>query len=87
MAPSYSIMEVALPRMPILCSMERLTKPLRRSLRSGADSAGRNFGTRNSEMPRLPAGASGSLASTKCTMLSAKSCSPLVMKILVPVRP
>ena len=32
-----------------------------------------------------PGGASGSRASTRCTMLSVKSCSPAVMKILVPV--
>ena len=50
----------------------------RRSLRSpGAPSAsGRNFGTRNSEMPRLPGGASGVRASTMWTMLSVRSWSP-----------
>ena len=70
--------DVALPRMPILCSMAPLAKPLRAP-------SGRNFGTRKSEMPRLPAGASGSFASTRWTMFSARSCSPLVMKIFVPV--
>jgi hypothetical protein len=45
----------------------------------------RNFGTMNSEMPLVPAGASGSRASTRWTMLSVKSCSPAVMKILVPL--
>ena len=34
------------------------------------------LGTRNSEMPLLPAGASGSRASTKWMMLSVRSCSP-----------
>eukprot|EP00962_Isochrysis_galbana_P027365 scaffold8599_cov110-Isochrysis_galbana.AAC.9 len=36
-------------------------------------------------MPGVPGGASGSLASTQCTMLSVKSCSPHEMNILVPV--
>jgi len=35
-----------------------------------------NFGTMNSEMPFTPSGASGVRASTRCTMLSARSCSP-----------
>ncbi|MNO07499.1 hypothetical protein D3C81_2297190 [compost metagenome] len=43
------------------------------------------LGTRNSEMPFGPAGASGSLARTRCTMFSVRSCSPPVMKILVPL--
>ena len=34
---------------------------------------------------REPDGASGSLARTRCTMFSVRSCSPLVMKILVPL--
>ena len=37
------------------------------------------------EMPLVPAGASGTRASTRWTMLSARSCSPKVMKIFVPV--
>jgi hypothetical protein len=41
----------------------------------------RNLGTTNSEMPLLPAGASGRRASTRCTMFSARSCSPAEMKI------
>ncbi|MNC98615.1 hypothetical protein D3C83_166370 [compost metagenome] len=45
----------------------------------------RNFGTRNSEMPFTPGGASGSRASTRWMMFSAMSCSPQVMKILVPL--
>ena len=36
-------------------------------------------------MPRVPAGASGRRASTRCTMFSVRSCSPAEMKILVPV--
>jgi hypothetical protein len=43
------------------------------------------LGVTNSEMPLAPGGASGSLASTRCTMLPVRSCSPAVMKILVPV--
>ena len=43
------------------------------------------FGMMNSEMPRVPGGASGRRASTMCTMFSVRSCSPLEMKILVPV--
>jgi hypothetical protein len=39
----------------------------------------------NSEIPLMPGGASGSLASTRWTMLSVRSCSPAEMKILVPV--
>ena len=44
----------------------------------------RYFGTTNSEMPFTPSGASGVRASTRWMMLSAMSCSPQVMKILVP---
>ena len=52
--------------MPSLCS--RLNA--RRSLRAPAapSASGRNFGTRKSEMPRLPGGASGVRASTMWTM-------------------
>ena len=39
----------------------------------------------NRLMPLVPAGASGSRASTKCTMFSLRSCSPAEMKIFVPV--
>src|SRR5437763_345891 len=38
--------------------------------------SGRNFGTRKSEMPRLPGGASGVRASTIWMMLSVRSWSP-----------
>ena len=39
----------------------------------------------NSEMPLVPAGASGRRASTRWMMFSAMSCSPNEMKIFVPV--
>ena len=34
-------------------------------------------------MPRVPAGASGRRASTRCRMFSVRSCSPAEMKILI----
>jgi hypothetical protein len=77
------ITAVALARMPILCSMEAQTRSLRSPRLPSALT--RNFGQRNSEMPFTPAGASGSRASTRWTMFSAMSCSPQVMKILVPL--
>ncbi len=82
-AASKFITQVALPWMPILCSME----PQETALRSPAlpSALGRNFGTMNSEMPLVPCGASGRRARTIWTMLSAMSCSPAEMKILVPV--
>ena len=69
--------------MPILCSIA----PQRSELRSPTlpSRPTLNFGTTNSEMPLAPAGASGSLASTRWTMFGTRSCSPAVMKILVPV--
>ncbi len=82
-APSRFIWQVELPWMPIFSSIA----PQKIGLRSpGVPSAfGRNFGTRNSEMPLVPAGASGRRASTRWMMLSAMSCSPAEMKILPPV--
>jgi len=47
--------------------------------------SGKWTGTMKSEMPFTPSGASGRRASTRCTMFSAMSCSPKVMKIFVPV--
>ena len=44
----------------------------------------KNFGTMNTEIPRVPAGASGVRASVMCTMFSVRSCSPHVMKIFWP---
>ena len=57
------------------------------SLRSPSDPSSftRNLGTMKHEMPLVPGGADGVRASTRCTMLSAMSCSPKVMKIFVPV--
>ncbi|MNN27823.1 hypothetical protein D3C81_1413720 [compost metagenome] len=69
--------------MPILCSSEpQLTALLWPRLPSALT---RRLGTRNNEMPLGPAGASGSLASTRWMMLSVRSWSPPVMKILVPL--
>jgi len=73
---------VGLAWMPSLCSIEtQLT-----SLRSPRlpSSLTRNFGTKNSDMPFTPSGAFGVRASTKWMMLSARSCSPKLMKIFCP---
>src|SRR5574343_355660 len=86
MAPPLSpkdITAVALPWMPILCSMEAQIRSLRSPRLPSA--LMRNFGAMNREMPFTPGGASGRRASTRWTMFSAMSCSPQVMKILVPV--
>ena len=82
-AASKFITQVAEPWMPILCSIEPQRTPLRSPVLPSAST--RSFGTMNMLMPLLPAGASGSRASTRCTMLPAMSCSPAVMKILVPL--
>ncbi|MCY1454449.1 hypothetical protein D9M71_715160 [compost metagenome] len=82
-AASKFITQVALPWMPILCSMEPQLTPLRSPAVPSA--LGNNLGTMNSEIPLVPAGASGRRASTMCTMLPDMSCSPAEMKILVPV--
>ncbi|MNC87456.1 hypothetical protein D3C83_31840 [compost metagenome] len=69
--------------MPILCSMETTLTSLRSP---GVPSGfGMNLGTMKSEMPFTPSGASGVRARTRWTMFSAMSCSPQVMKILVPL--
>ena len=83
LAPSKFMTQVALALMPILCSMAPQRMPLRSPTLPSA--LGRNFGTRNSEMPLVPPGASGSRASTRWRMFSVRSCSPAEMKILVPV--
>ena len=71
--------------MPILCSMPAQRTPLRSPLpQPPLPSTGRNLGTTNRLMPRVPAGASGSFARTRWTMFSVRSCSPALMKILVP---
>ena len=64
--------------MPILCSIEPQVDAVAPPPALGQT---RSFGTTNSEIPRVPAGASGSRASTRCTMSSVRSCSPAVMKI------
>ena len=82
-APSKFITQVELPWMPILCSSEAQRSALRSPIAPSWPTL--NFGVTNSEMPFGPGGASGNLASTRWTMFSARSCSPAVMKILVPV--
>ncbi|MOA64426.1 hypothetical protein D3C78_1904720 [compost metagenome] len=63
MAPSKFITQVLDALMPILCSME----PQLTALRAPSEPSALTIilGTRNSEMPLAPAGASGSLASTR----------------------
>ena len=63
LAPSRFMTQVALALMPILCSMAPQRMPLRSPTLPSA--LGMNFGTRNSEMPLVPPGASGSRASTR----------------------
>ena len=75
--------QVALPWMPIFSSIEPQVTALRAP--SVPSAFTRNFGTMNSVVPRMPAGAPSTRASTRCTMFSVRSCSPDEMKILVPV--
>ncbi|MCY1376964.1 hypothetical protein D9M69_644990 [compost metagenome] len=63
MAPSKFITQVAEALMPILCSIEPQDRLLRSPNAPLASTM--SFGTRNSEMPLGPAGASGSLANTR----------------------
>ncbi len=70
---------VAEPRIPILCSIDPHVTPFR------PPPSGRSFGTTKSEIPAVPGGASGSRASTRCTICSVRSCSPPVMNTFVPV--
>ena len=77
--------QVGAPSSPILVSIETQCAALRPP--GAPPSPTRYFGTRNRLMPFTPGGASGSLASTRWTMFSVRSCSPQVMKILVPVIP
>ena len=69
--------------MPILCSMDTHRDVV--ALAQAAVLVTRNLGTMKQEMPLVPGGASGVRASTRWMMFSAMSCSPKVMKILVPV--
>mmetsp|Transcript_7748 Transcript_7748/g.22019 ORF Transcript_7748/g.22019 Transcript_7748/m.22019 type:complete len:220 (-) Transcript_7748:372-1031(-) len=82
-APSKLISHVGLPWQPILLSMRPMVAPLSLSVRVPSSSTV-NLGTAKSEMPLMPGGASGRRASTQWRMLSVKSCSPQLMKILVP---
>ena len=75
--------QVGLALIPILCSIDTQLTSLRSP--SEPSSLTRNLGTMKHEMPLVPGGASGTRARTRCTMLSARSCSPKEMKILVPV--
>ena len=74
--------QVALPWMPILCSIAPQETALRAPGVPSASSM--NFGTMNSEMPLVPSGAPSMRASTRWMMLSAMSCSPAEMKIFWP---
>ena len=85
MAPPWSpncSTAVGLALMPSLCSIDTQCTSLRSP--SEPSSPTWNFGTMNREMPFTPGGASGVRASTRWMMFSAMSCSPYVMKILVP---
>ena len=64
-----------------------LIEPQDTPLRAPSDPSAltRTFGTTNSETPLIPLGAPSIRASTRWMMLSARSCSPAEMKILVPV--
>ena len=81
-APSKLSTAVAEDLMPILCSSAVQTTPLRAPREPAA--FGMTLGTTKSEMPRGPLGASGRRASTMWMMFSARSCSPELMKILLP---
>ena len=76
-APSNSMTQVGEAWMPSLRSMP----PQRSALRCPS---GSTFGAAKSEMPRVPGGASGSRASTRCSVFAVRSCSPQVMKIFWP---
>ena len=86
MAPSDSpkdMMAVGLALIPSLCSSETHLRSFRLpGLPSGLT---RNFGTMKQDIPFVPGGESGVRANTMWMMLSAMSCSPQVMKILVPL--
>ncbi len=81
-ASSWLITQVALPWMPIFSSSPRHWTVLRTP---GLPSAsGRNFGTMNRLMPRVPPGAPSIRASTRWMMFSARSCSPELIQIFWP---
>ena len=74
--------QVELPWIPIFSSIEPHVTALR--LPSEPSSFTMIFGTTNSEMPLVPAGAPSMRASTRWMMFSERSCSPAEMKIFVP---
>ncbi len=82
LSPKFSAVEVV-PRQPILWNSPASVTSLRAPRRPSAST--RYLGTMNREMPFTPAGASGSLARTMCTMFSDNSWSPAEMKILLPL--
>src|SRR3546814_7027636 len=63
----YTTLFRSLPLIPILCSRPSQRTPL-------AWPSSSRLGTRNSEMPRLPDGASGKRANTRCRIFSVRSC-------------
>ncbi|MNM62876.1 hypothetical protein D3C81_742220 [compost metagenome] len=82
-APSKFITQVDAPLMPILCSSAPQLKALRSPRVPSAFTS--TLGTRNRLMPLTPGGASGKRASTRWIMLALRSCSPPLMKILLPL--
>ena len=66
-----------------MCSSDTTRTALATPARPSA--SGTRFGTSKSEMPLVPAGASGSRASTRWQTFSAMSWSPQEMKIFCPV--
>ena len=81
--PSNSMTQVGLPCSPILCSSDSALTPFATPGRPSP--SGRNFGTRKSEIPRVPGAPSGSRASTRWQTFSATSWSPQEMKIFCPL--
>ena len=83
MASSYESTQVGDPWMPSLCSIATVSTPFRSPSEPSAFT--RYFGATNRDSPFAPSGASGVRASTRCTMFSATSWSPHVMKIFWPL--
>ena len=81
-ASSYDMTHVGLPWMPSFSSIPMQCTAFGRPSAPSAPTV--NLGTMKSERPFVPPGASGVRARTRWTMLSARSCSPQVMKIFVP---
>ncbi len=81
-ASSKRMTQVGLPWMPSLCSIRSQRTELRRpAVPSGPTM---RSGTRKRDSPRVPAGAPVVRARTRWTMFPVRSCSPHVMKTLVP---